>query len=189
MDSQQPKRSSSAFEYFLYAAMIAETGLAAVIYKVILASSEMVAFRVYFAIFYFAFLAWTIEECHPSATICFGVIFSKTQARIEENVYIGSRCQLGKVHVQRDVLIASGTHITSGSKMHGIDDPNVPIREQEGVFEKVTIGAGSWIGSLAVVMADVGKNCVIGAGAVVTKSIPDQCVAGGVPAKVIRERV
>ncbi|QVL31141.1 acyltransferase [Telmatocola sphagniphila] len=136
-----------------------------------------------------AFLAWTIEKCHPSATICFGVIFSKTQARIEENVYIGSRCQLGKVHVQRDVLIASGTHVTSGSKMHGIDDPNVPIREQEGVFEKVTIGAGSWIGSLAVVMADVGKNCVIGAGAVVTKSIPDQCVAGGVPAKVIRERV
>jgi hypothetical protein len=62
MDSQQPKRSSSAFEYFLYAAMIAETGLAAVIYKVILASSEMVAFRVYFAIFYFAFLAWTIAQ-------------------------------------------------------------------------------------------------------------------------------
>ncbi len=43
MDSQQPKRSSSAFEYFLYAAMVAETGLAAVIYKVIFGSSEMVA--------------------------------------------------------------------------------------------------------------------------------------------------
>jgi hypothetical protein len=62
MDSQQPKRSSSAFEYFLYAAMVAETGLAAVIYKVIFGSSEMVAFRVYFAIFYFAFLAWTIAQ-------------------------------------------------------------------------------------------------------------------------------
>jgi hypothetical protein len=62
MDSQRPKRSISAFEYFLYAAMVTETGLAAVIYKVIFSSSEMVAFRFYFAIFYFAFLAWTIAQ-------------------------------------------------------------------------------------------------------------------------------
>ena len=135
-----------------------------------------------------AFLAWTIKSCHPSAAIGFGTVFSKVDAVIAENVYIGSRCQLGKVHIERDVLIASGVHITSGSKMHGIDDPDKPIREQEGTFEKVTIGEGSWIGSLTVVMADVGKHCVIGAGAVVTKPILDRTVAGGVPAKVIRER-
>jgi hypothetical protein len=62
MDSQEPKRSSSAFEYFLYAAIVGETGLAAVIYKVIFGSNEMVAFRIYFAIFYFAFLAWSIAQ-------------------------------------------------------------------------------------------------------------------------------
>ena len=93
------------------------------------------------------------------------------------------------MHVERDVLIASGVHITSGAKMHGTDDLTKPIKEQEGVNTLVTIGQGAWIGSLAVVMADVGRDSIIGAGAVVTKPIPEKVVAAGVPAKVIRERI
>src|SRR5580704_329133 len=62
MDSQRPKRSSSPFEYFLYLAILAETALAAVIYKVIFRSAELARMRVYFAIFYFAFLAWAIAQ-------------------------------------------------------------------------------------------------------------------------------
>jgi hypothetical protein len=62
MDSPQPHKTNTAFEYFLYAAIIAETGLAALIYKVILHSGELMRLRVYFAIFYFAFLAWTIAQ-------------------------------------------------------------------------------------------------------------------------------
>jgi len=135
-----------------------------------------------------AFLAWTIEYCHPTACICFGTVFSKAAARIEENTYIGGHCHIGMVHVQRDVLIASGVHVTSGARMHGTDDLSKPIKEQEGVNKLVTIGAGCWIGSLAVVMADVGRNSIIGAGAVVTRPIPEGVVAAGVPAKIIRER-
>jgi len=60
----QSRKTSTAFEYFLYAAIIAETGLAALIYKVILHSGELVYMRVYFAVFYFAFLAWTIAQLH-----------------------------------------------------------------------------------------------------------------------------
>ena len=52
----------------------------------------------------------------------------------------------------------------------------------------VRVGAGSWIGSGAVILADIGKNCVIGAGSVVTRPIPDHVVAAGVPARVVRER-
>jgi hypothetical protein len=63
MDSQ-PRRTSTAFEYFLYAAIVAETGLAALIYKVILHSGELMDLRVYFAVFYLAFLAWTIAQLH-----------------------------------------------------------------------------------------------------------------------------
>jgi Na+/H+ antiporter NhaC len=62
MDSHQPKRSSSAFEYFLYAAILAETGLAALIYKVIFRSAELMRLRIYFAVFYVAFLVWTIAQ-------------------------------------------------------------------------------------------------------------------------------
>jgi hypothetical protein len=64
MDSQQPRRTSSAFEYFLYAAIVTETGLAAIIYKVIFGSGELAHMRFYFAIFYFAFLAWAIAQLH-----------------------------------------------------------------------------------------------------------------------------
>jgi acetyltransferase-like isoleucine patch superfamily enzyme len=52
----------------------------------------------------------------------------------------------------------------------------------------VRVGSGSWIGSGAVILADVGRNCVVGAGAVVTKALPDDVVAVGVPARVIRVR-
>jgi hypothetical protein len=58
----RPKRSSAAFEYFLYAALLTETGLAALIYKVIFRDPELLRLRVYFAIFYFAFLAWGIAQ-------------------------------------------------------------------------------------------------------------------------------
>jgi acetyltransferase-like isoleucine patch superfamily enzyme len=52
----------------------------------------------------------------------------------------------------------------------------------------VRIGAGSWIGSAAVVMADVGRDSVVGAGAVVTKPVPNRVVVAGVPARVVSSR-
>jgi virginiamycin A acetyltransferase len=135
-----------------------------------------------------AFLAWTIESCHPSASIGFGTVFSKAGARLEANCYIGGHCHLGLVHVERDVLIASGVHITSGARMHGTVDLSKPIKDQAGVNTRVTIGQGAWIGSLAVVMADVGRDSIIGAGAVVAKPIPERVVAAGVPARIVRQR-
>src|SRR3954453_13508193 len=77
-----------------------------------------------------AFLAWTIAECHPSATICFGTIFSKTATRIGANAYVGPFCSLGSATIERDGLIATGVHILSGGRMHGTADPSLPIREQ-----------------------------------------------------------
>ncbi len=62
MDSNQPRKTSTSFEYFLYAAILAETGLAALIYKVIFRNPELERLRIYFAIFYFAFLAWAIAQ-------------------------------------------------------------------------------------------------------------------------------
>jgi len=62
MDSNPPRRTSTAFEYFLYAAILAETALAALIYKVMFRSPELMRMRVFFAIFYFAFLGWAIHQ-------------------------------------------------------------------------------------------------------------------------------
>ena len=76
----------------------------------------------------------------------------------------------------------------SGGRTHGIDDLGVAIRDQPGSPERVRIGAGAWIGSAAIVMADVGRDSVVGAGAVVTRSVPDRVVAAGVPARVVKRR-
>jgi acetyltransferase-like isoleucine patch superfamily enzyme len=135
-----------------------------------------------------AFLGRALDFCHPTSTVEFGTLFSQSGARLEEHAYVGPRCHLGLVHVERDVLIGAGVHVPSGSRTHGTDDPLRPIRDQPGARTLVRIGAGSWIGSAAVVLADVGRDAVVAAGAVVTRPVPDRTVVAGVPARVIGRR-
>jgi acetyltransferase-like isoleucine patch superfamily enzyme len=120
--------------------------------------------------------------------LSFGVIFSHPTAKVGRSVYVGAYCCLGDVALEDDVLLGSHVSITNGAAQHGIGRLDIPIREQPGTWPKVTIGKDSWIGDRAVVMADVGKHCVIGAGSVVTVPIPDYAIAVGVPARVIRSR-
>ena len=135
-----------------------------------------------------AFLARALAYCADSAAIEFGTVFSETGAYIGEHVYIGPRCDLGLVHLERDVLLAPAVHIPSGPLTHGVADPSQPIRDQIGRRQTIRIAAGAWIGTAAVVMADVGENTVVGAGAVVTRPLPACVVAGGVPARILRRR-
>jgi acetyltransferase-like isoleucine patch superfamily enzyme len=135
-----------------------------------------------------AFLTQVLDFCHPETTVEFGTIFSKAGSRIEERVYIGPHCHIGWVHVEREVLIAAGVHIPSGPQTHGTADLSTRIQNQPGVLQQIRIGAGTWIGSGAVILADVGCDSIVGAGAVVTKPIPDRVLAAGVPARVVRNR-
>jgi acetyltransferase-like isoleucine patch superfamily enzyme len=135
-----------------------------------------------------AFLQCVLARCHSSALVEFGTLFSQAGAILDENVYVGPRCQLGLVHLERDVLLAANVQIPSGGKTHYFDDPTKPIREQGGERRMVTVGAGAWIGTGAIVLADVGRGTIVAAGAVVTKPLPDNVIAAGVPAKVIRSR-
>ena len=135
-----------------------------------------------------AFLARTLQNCGPNAVIEFGVLFSSAAARIGDRAYIGPRCHIGWAEIGPDALLAAGVHVPSGAHTHGIADPSKPIRNQPGVKTPVRIGAGAWIGSTAVVMADVGRDAVVAAGAVVTRAIPDRAIAAGVPARVLRHR-
>jgi virginiamycin A acetyltransferase len=135
-----------------------------------------------------AFLARTLRGCARSATIEFGTLFSSASASIGERAYVGPRCHVGWAVIEDGVLLAAGVHVPSGARTHGIDDLTTPIRDQRATKSPVRIGAGSWIGSAAIVMADVGRDAVVAAGAVVTRAIPDCTIAGGVPARVIRHR-
>jgi virginiamycin A acetyltransferase len=135
-----------------------------------------------------AFLRRVLAYCDRTATIEFGAIFSDARARIEARAYVGPRCALGYVHLGRDVLLGPAVCIPSGPGTHGTASLTEPIREQAGTKQLVRIGDGSWVGSAAVVMADVGRDSVVGAGAVVTHPVPDAVIVGGVPARVLRSR-
>ena len=135
-----------------------------------------------------AFLRQALDYCDWSATVEFGTVFSQAAARIEAHAYVGPRCHLGLVHIGRDALIAAGVHIPSGGATHDFSDLTVPIRLQPHHRSVVRVGEGSWIGSAAVVMADVGRHTVVGAGSIVTRELPDFAVAAGSPARVIRMR-
>jgi virginiamycin A acetyltransferase len=135
-----------------------------------------------------AFLSRVLAYCAPSAVVEFGTIFSSAGTRIDERVYIGPRCHIGLAHFEPGVLVGPAVHVPSGRKTHGTTDPDVPIREQPGHRELVRLGAGSWIGSAAVIMANVGANAVVGAGAVVVKPVPPDVIVGGVPARILSDR-
>jgi acetyltransferase-like isoleucine patch superfamily enzyme len=120
--------------------------------------------------------------------LSFGTLISHPTARIGRNVYVGTYCILGDVTLEDDVLIGSHVSIINGARQHGTEQLDVPVREQPGIFPRVTIGRDTWIGERAVVMADVGAHVVVAAGAVVTKDVPDYAIVAGVPATVIGDR-
>lgn len=88
--------------------------------------------------------------------------------------------------IEKNVLTAVRVYISDN--LHGYENLNIPILKQSIVQKgTVRIGEGSWLGvGVAVIGANIGKHCVIGANAVVTHDIPDYSVAVGIPAKVIK---
>jgi acetyltransferase-like isoleucine patch superfamily enzyme len=135
-----------------------------------------------------AFLIMSLERCGEDAHVSFGTTFSHPSVCMGRGVYIGQFCTIGEVTIEDDVLISSHVSIMNGGRQHGIERLDIPIREQPGEWPHVTIGEDSWIGERAVVMADVGKHCVVAAGAVVTKPVPDYAIVAGVPARLVRFR-
>ncbi|EGJ33955.1 MAG: acyltransferase [Moorea sp. SIO3B2] len=93
------------------------------------------------------------------------------------------------IFIGSSVLIAGNCYIGGGRYLS--DRLDIPMMEQ-GVYSKgpVVIGDDVWLGAGAIVLDGVriGKGCIVGAGAVVTKNLPDYAVAIGVPARVIRMR-
>lgn len=93
-----------------------------------------------------------------------------------------------EIIIEDYVLIGSGVHIYVTN--HRFDNPNLPIFFQGHSESKMVIlKKGCWLGANCIILPGVviGENSVIGAGSVITKSIPNNVVAAGNPAKVIKE--
>ena len=134
------------------------------------------------------FYRFTFAHCSPDAVISFATLFSQQNTSIASGVYIGPQCNIGMCSIGENVLLGSGVHIMSGAKQHNFDDLNTPIRDQGGSFEKVTIGKNSWVGNGALIMANIGDNCVVAAGSVVTQPFDSNSIIAGNPARLIKTR-
>jgi acetyltransferase-like isoleucine patch superfamily enzyme len=110
-------------------------------------------------------------------------------------VRIGDRCSIGRgshivghlsIEIGDDVFAAPYVYVTDQN--HGYADPDLPIGRQWPRNVPVSIGAGSWLGTGAVILpgAKIGRNVVVAAGAVVRGDFPDHCVIAGAPARIVR---
>lgn len=135
-----------------------------------------------------AFYSIVLRGYGDDAVICFGSVFSHPTAVLGRGSYVGLFCCLGDVTLEEDALVGSHVSIINGAAQHGTDRLDVPIRDQPGTWPRITIGRNSWVGDRAIVMADIGKHCIIGAGSVVTRPVPDYAVVAGVPARILRFR-
>lgn len=117
-------------------------------------------------------------ECHGVLEIGARVVFG-------HHVTLGIR---DRMVIGADTMIADFVSIRDHD--HAFDDPGTPVREQGMRTAPVTIGADVWLGSKATVLRGVtiGDRAVVGAGAVVTRDVPEGAVVVGVPARVVGYR-
>lgn len=105
--------------------------------------------------------------------------------RIGKNVFINFDCtflDLGGIILEDNVLIAPKVSLLSEG--HPLD----PENRHALVPKPIHIKKNAWIGAGATILQGVtiGENAVVAAGAVVSKDVPDNTIAGGIPAKIIR---
>lgn len=106
---------------------------------------------------------------------------------IGDHTRIGIHCTvIGPVCIGNNVNLAQGITVTALN--HNFEDATKCIDEQGVSTKPVVIGDDVWIGANAVILPGVtiGRHCVVAAGAVVTKDVPDNCVVAGVPARIIK---
>jgi acetyltransferase-like isoleucine patch superfamily enzyme len=108
---------------------------------------------------------------------------------IGDGVFIGRGCEF---NIRKKITVGQGCAIASGCKFidhdHGITGER--IDETPGAEAEIVVGDYVWLGCNVVVLKGVtiGSSAVVGAGAVVTKSIPAGEIWGGVPAKKLGSR-
>lgn len=133
----------------------------------------------------------------PFVTLTVGM--SDEQVPIADPVItIGDRCLINKgsaivahfrVEIGDDVFTGHNCYITDQN--HAYEDLSQPIGRQSMPEKAVRIGSGSWLGHGVVVLPGVtiGEHVTVAAGSVVTRDLPDRCVAAGNPARVLRQHV
>ena len=123
---------------------------------------------------------------------CTGVIHELgTGVTIGDNSAVGAYSFLGGqggITIGNNVIM--GPKVNIFSENHGFDDLSLPIRLQPTTRKGVVIDDNCWIGANSTILdgVHIGQGCVIAASSVVTKDLPVNSIAAGIPARVIRQR-
>jgi len=130
---------------------------------------------------YIAYKTWLAALPINSYKVCDLIIGDGSIIGNFNHIYATNSIIIGK-----NVLTADKVYISDN--LHSYSDVTKPILFQSiKQLKSVSIGNGTWLGeNVCVIGANIGNNCVIGANSVVTKEIPDYCVAVGSPAKIIK---
>jgi acetyltransferase-like isoleucine patch superfamily enzyme len=111
---------------------------------------------------------------------------------IDEGANIGTYCRIGTygyTRIGKKALIAAFVYVVGAD--HQTDRTDIPILDQPNFTHGgVTVGDGTWLGTKASVKdgVQIGRDCIVGAHALVTENLPDFAVAVGIPAKVVKLR-
>ena len=113
--------------------------------------------------------------------------YNPSRVVVGNNVYIGHGTYLGDGDISIDDEVVIGPNCVLSGGNHLFKNGSVRFGGYE--YIPISIGRGTWIGGNCTITAGsrVGKGCIIAAGSVVTNDIPDGVIAGGIPAKVIKE--
>lgn len=130
-----------------------------------------------------------LEQCGRNVNIEHGAQFDSS-LKIGSNSGIGINCVCGGLaSVGENVMM--GPECVMLPHFHAFDRLDIPMCEQGFQPAKpIRIGNDVWIGTRVIIMPGItiGDHSIIGAGAVVTKDVPEYAIVGGCPAKIIRMR-
>lgn len=103
--------------------------------------------------------------------------------RIGNGVFINA----GAV-VYSEVAITIGNDVALANEAYVMDTSSHGMEGRDPKAAPVTIGDGTWVGARAIVLpgVSIGRRVVVGAGAVVTRDVPDEVLVAGNPARVVR---
>jgi acetyltransferase-like isoleucine patch superfamily enzyme len=111
------------------------------------------------------------------------VIDDDANIGFNSEVFSASRVRIGK-----KVLVAAYTYLVGGDHLY--DRTDIPVLDQGRTARGIEVDDHAWLGAHVVVTdgSRVGRDAIVGAGAVVVGEIPDYAIATGIPAKVVRDR-
>ena len=119
------------------------------------------------------------------------IVTGKGEVLIGPMSRIGHRCLMygtRGIHIGRDALLANDVQLICGN--HTFAHRDLPIRAQPVAGAPIVIEDDVWLGASVIVLGGttIGKGCVVGAGAIVTRSLPPYSIAMGIPARVVGVR-